>query len=151
MKFTPGKINLYLLFKLPSAFLTGVRTKFISDKKSIIVVKHRWINQNPFKSMFWAVQGMAAEFSTGVLMVKSIRDSGERISMLVTNMDATFTKKARGRITFTCDQGDLIQEKIKEAIATKEGQTVVLTSEGVNEEGISVSKFNFEWSIKVKS
>lgn len=151
MKFTPRKINLYLLYKLPSAYITGIRVKTISDKNAVIRVKHKWINQNPFKSMFWAVQGMAAEFSTGILMVKSIKDSGERISMLVTNMNATFTKKATGRIIFECNQGELIQKKIQEAIETKEGQTIILTSEGFNEDGVSVSKFDFEWSIKVKS
>ncbi len=151
MKFTPSKINLFLLFKLPSAFITGIRVKSISDEKAVIRVKHRWINQNPFKSMFWAVQGMAAEFATGILMVKSIQESGEKISMLVTNMDAEFTKKATGKIVFSCDQGSLIKEKIEEAIVTKEGQTIMLTSEGFNEEGVSVSKFNFEWSIKVKA
>ncbi len=151
MKFTPSKVNLFLLFKLPSAFITGVRVVLLDEEKSVIKVKHRWINQNPFKSMFWAVQGMAAEFATGILMVREIQNSGKKISMLVTNMDATFTKKATGMIRFECNQAALIRETIQKAIDTKEGQTVVLTSEGFNEEGISVSKFNFEWSVKVKS
>lgn len=151
MKFTPSKVNLFLLFKLPSAFITGVRVVLLDEEKSVIKVKHRWINQNPFKSMFWAVQGMAAEFATGILMVREIQNSRKKISMLVTNMDATFTKKATGMIRFECNQAGLIRETIQKAIDTKEGQTVVLTSEGFNEEGISVSKFNFEWSVKVKS
>ncbi|WP_075344199.1 DUF4442 domain-containing protein [Tenacibaculum agarivorans] len=150
MKFTPRKINLYLLAKLPSAFITGIRVKVISDNSAVINVKHRWINQNPFKSMFWAVQGMAAEFSTGILMVKKIKDSGKKVSMLVTNMNATFTKKATGKIEFRCDEGDLIEKAIATAVETGEGQVILLHSEGINEEGISVSKFEFEWSIKVK-
>ena len=32
-------------------------------------VKHRWINQNPFNSMYFAVQAMAAELSTGALVM----------------------------------------------------------------------------------
>ncbi len=151
MKFTPSKINLFLLYKLPSAFLTGIRVEEINENKSTIKVKHRWINQNPFKSMFWAVQGMAAEFSTGILMVKAIDRSKIKISMLVTNMDASFTKKATGIIKFTCNQGELIDRTIEKALKTKEGQTVILSSEGINKEGVVVSKFNFEWSIKVKS
>lgn len=151
MKFTPSKINLFLLYKLPSAFFTGIRVEEMNEYKSIIKVKHRWINQNPFKSIFWAVQGMAAEFSTGILVVKAIDKSKKRISMLVTNMDASFTKKATGIIKFECNQGKLINEVIEKAIETGEGQVVVLSSEGVNKEGVVVSKFNFEWSIKVKS
>lgn len=151
MKFTPSKINFFLLFKLPSAYITGVRTKEISEERAVVQVKHRWINQNPFKSMFWAVQGMAAEFTTGVLVLMAIKKSEKKISMLVTNMQATFTKKATGKIRFECNQGSEIKEAIKKAIATGEGQTVTLVSEGFNEEGVSVSKFEFEWSLKLKS
>lgn len=150
MRFTPSKINSYLLFKLPSAFLTGVRLKSISNEKAVVRVKHRWMNQNPFKSMFWAVQGMASEFSTGILVMQNIQESGKKISMLVTNMNATFTKKATGKINFECNEGNIIKDAIEKAIETNEGQTIVLTSEGKNEDGVSVSKFEYEWSLKVK-
>lgn len=138
------------MFKLPSAYLCGVRAKHIDKEKCIVGVKFKWINQNPFKSMFWAVQGMAAEFSTGALMMSKIQESGKKISMLVTSNKAKFTKKATGRITFTCNDGHLIDETLKKAIKTGEGQTVWMTSVGVNEDGVVVSTFNFEWSVKVK-
>ena len=151
MKITAKKLNTYTIFKLPAAYLCGVRTKHIDNEKCIVTVKHKWINQNPFKSMFWAVQGMAAEFSTGALMIAKIQESGKKISMLVTTNNATFTKKATGRIAFTCNNGNLIDEAIKKTIETGEGQTLWMQSVGVNEEGIVVSTFNFEWSVKVKS
>ena len=151
MKITPRKLNAYTIFKLPSAYLCGVRTRFIDNDKSIVTVRHRWINQNPFKSMFWAVQGMAAEFSTGALIIGKIQESGKRVSMLVTSNNASFTKKAVGKITFTCNDGHLIDDALKKTIATGEGQTFWMQSVGLNEEGIMVSTFNFEWSIKVKN
>ena len=151
MKITPSKLNTFLLFKLPAAFLTGVRTKTITDTTCVVTVKHRWINQNPFKSMFWAVQGMAAELTTGALVMKKIKESGKNISMLVANNSSSFTKKATGRIKFTCDEGLKINEAIDKAIKTGEGQTVWLNANGINEEGIQVSSFNFEWTLKVKS
>lgn len=151
MKFTPRKINFFTLFKLPSAFFCGIRVKAISQENSLVTVKHRWINQNPFKSMFWAVQGMAAELSTGILVMQAIDDSGKKVSMLVTNMNAVFTKKATGRIQFECKDGSIIKDAIQRSVDTGEGQTVIVTSEGINKDGISVSKFEFEWSLKVKS
>jgi len=150
MNITPRKLNTFTIFKLPSAYFCGVRTKYIDDKKCVVTVKHRWINQNPFKSMFWAVQGMAAEFSTGALMIAKIKESGKRISMLVTSNTAKFTKKATGRITFTCNDGHLIDKALKKAVETGEGQTIWMTSIGLNEEGIEVSTFSFQWSVKVK-
>ncbi|MCB0449808.1 MAG: DUF4442 domain-containing protein [Confluentibacter sp.] len=151
MTLTPAKLNTFTIFKLPSAFLCGVRTKYIDDTKCVVTVKHRWINQNPFNSMFWAVQGMAAEFSTGALMIAKIKDSGKRVSMLVTSNTATFSKKATGRITFTCNDGHLIDKALKKTIETGEGQTVQMKSIGINEAGVEVSTFVFEWSIKFKS
>lgn len=151
MNITTRKLNTFTIFKLPSAYLCGVRTQYIDTNKCVVTVKHRWINQNPFNSMFWAVQGMAAEFTTGALMMTKIKESGKRISMLVTSNTAIFTKKATGRITFTCNDGKLIDEALKKAIETGEGQIVKMTSVGVNEEGVEVSTFVFEWSVKAKS
>ncbi|MBO3116626.1 DUF4442 domain-containing protein [Winogradskyella sp. DF17] len=151
MDITPSKLNKYLMFKLPAAYFTGVRTTCLDDKKCVVKVKHRWINQNPFNSMFWAVQGMAAELSTGALVMQKIRQSGKKISMLVANNNATFTKKATGKITFTCNDGEKVNEAIAKAIASDEGQTVWLKANGINEQGIEVSSFNFEWTLKVKS
>ncbi|NJX16721.1 DUF4442 domain-containing protein [Tamlana crocina] len=150
MLLTPRKINTFNMFKLPSAYLCGIRAKHIDSEKCVVTVKHRWINQNPFKSMFWAVQGMAAELATGALVLAKIQESGKKVSMLVTSNKAVFTKKATGRITFTCNDGKLIDDALKNAIATKEGQTFWMTSVGVNEDGVEVSTFNFEWSIKAK-
>ena len=151
MPISPRKLNMFLLFKLPSAYLCGVRTKSLTENSCVVSVKHRWINQNPFKSMFWAVQGMAAELTTGALVMSKIRTSGKKISMLVANNNASFSKKATGRITFTCEEGGKIDDAINNAIITGEGQTVWLHATGVNSDGVLVSDFNFEWTLKVKS
>jgi Domain of unknown function (DUF4442) len=151
MKLTPRKINTFNIFKLPAVFLTGVRVKTISNETCTVSVKYKWINQNPFKSMFWAVQGMAAELTTGALVMDKIQQSGKNISMLVLNNKASFTKKATGRITFTCKQGLEVDKALAKTIETGEGQTIWLNSVGVNSEGIQVSEFNFEWTLKVKS
>lgn len=151
MKFTPRKINAFLLFKLPAAYLTGVRVVSLEADTVVVRVRHRWINQNPYKSLFWAVQGMASELTTGVLVMREIVSSGRKISMLVTSVNGKFTKKATGKIRFVSNDGKLIRAAIQKSVETGEGQVVLMTSEGLNEEGVSVSKFEYEWSIKVKN
>ena len=150
MQFTPSKLNAFMFFKLPSAFWSGVRVKSISPEVCAVTVKHRWFNQNPFNSMYFAVQAMAAEFTTGALVMFQIKQSGKSISMLVAQNKSVFTKKAMGRITFTCNQGHLIKETIQKAIDTNEGQTIWLTSIAKNEKGEQVSEMQFEWTIKVR-
>ena len=150
MKITPTKINSFMLFKLPLAYLGGVRAVSFDEKLAIVKIKHRWINQNPFKSMFWAAQGMAAELSTGVLVMKGIENSGKNVSMLVTHQNGSFTKKATGKIRFECHDGDLVAKAIKMSSTSGEGKVITMKSEGFNSEVISVCAFEFEWSLKVK-
>ncbi len=150
MATSPSKFNWFTFFKLPSAWWCGVRLRYLDEKKAVTTVRHRWINQNPFNSMFWAVQGMAAELSTGAMVIDQIRESGKRISMLVQNNKAHFSKKATGKITFTCEDGYLIQEAIQKTIATGEGQKFWMKSVGVNTDGVVVATFNFEWTIRLK-
>lgn len=100
--------------------------------------------------MFWAVQGMAAELTTGTLVSTAIRASGRQISMLVQNNKAHFSKKATGRITFSCSDGHLIGDALQKTIKTGEGQTIWMKSVGINEAGVTVSVFDFEWTVKLK-
>ncbi|WP_010228529.1 DUF4442 domain-containing protein [Gillisia marina] len=150
MKMTPGKLNTFLMLKLPSAWLCGVRVKNINQESCTVKVRHKWINQNPFNSMYFAVQAMAAELSTGAMVIGQIKDSGQKISMLVAQNKASFTKKATGKLEFTCNDGHLISEAIQQTIKTGEGQTFWMKSVGLNEEGIAVSTFKFEWTVRLK-
>lgn len=150
MELSVSKFNKFVFFKLPSAYICGVRVKAIDANSCTVSVKHRWINQNPFNSMYFAVQAMAAELTTGALVISQIQQSGRKISMLVANNKGNFTKKATGRITFVCNDGHLIADAIKKTIETGEGQTFWMKSIGTNEEGIQVSEMDFEWSIRVK-
>ena len=150
MRLTASKLNKFLFFKLPAAFICGVRVKKLDEKECVATVKHRWINQNPFNSMYFAVQAMAAELSTGALVMYQIQKSGKKISMLVANNKGNFTKKATGRITFVCKDGDLIERAIEQSVTTGEGQTFWMKSIGTDEKGVQVSEMGFEWSVRVK-
>lgn len=146
---TPSQINRFLLFKLPSAYFCGVRVKTITKAACVTRVRHRWINQNPFRSLFWAVQGMTAELSTGALVVQAIRESGASVSMLVVQQQGRFLKKARGKILFECSQGEYIASAIAE-LTTEEPILLTLRSVGMDEAGDAVAEFTFDWSLKLR-
>jgi len=145
------KFHLFLLAKLPSAFFTGVRLKSVSDNACSSTIKHHWINQNPFGSIYFAVLAMSAELTTGTLVLQKIRNSKQPISMLVTQQKGTFLKKAKGKITFTCSDGKIIDNALQNTIVSSEGQTFWMESVGKNEQNETVAIFNFEWSIKLKN
>ncbi|WP_309640021.1 DUF4442 domain-containing protein, partial [Flavobacterium sp.] len=76
MHITPQKINAFTFLKLPAAFWCGVRVKTLEVDRCTTSVKHTWKNQNPFHSMYFAVQAMAAELTTGALVMFQIQKSG---------------------------------------------------------------------------
>lgn len=136
--------------QIPIAWIAGVRLEYWGENKVSTRVKYDFLNQNPFKSIFWAVQGMAAEFSSGLMASAKIAKSGENISMLVLGMQSKFLKKAVGKIVFTCEDGENIDKAIKEAISTKEGVLINVKSIGIDEEGDVVSEFHFTWTLKLR-
>ncbi len=150
MKFTIPSINIFLFFKLPSVWWCGIRVKEISSKSCRANVRLGWFNKNPFKSLFWAVQGMASELTTGMLIMQAITKSKKNISMLVLNNKANFSKKAKGLISFNCYQGEKINEVINKLLESKKPQTLWVKSFGKDESGDVVSSFEFEWTLMLK-
>ena len=150
-KMTPSSLNWFLLFKLPSAWISGVRVTGINGHSATAKVRHRWINQNPFRSLYWATQGMAAELVTGILLIKKIRESGKSISMLVQHQQGAFFKKGTGRIRFECTEGELIDEALDAAIRTGEAQNITLHAKGIDESDTVISEFSFQWGVKLRS
>ena len=136
-----------MLFKLPAAWLTGVRLSLINEGKCEVKVRFKWINQNPYRSMFWAVQAMAAELTIGMLLTKSIQDSNSDISMLLVSNKSSFYKKAVGKITFVCDEGEIAKQLINSTIKNTTSKAW-FKAKGYDEAGDQVSEFDFEWSCK---
>jgi hypothetical protein len=97
--------------------------------------------------MFWAVQAMAAELTTGMLLTKSIQDSNSDISMLLVSNKSSFFKKAVGKITFVCDEGEIAKQLINSTIKNTTSKAW-FKAKGYDEAGDQVSEFDFEWSCK---
>ena len=143
-------MKLFMLKHLPMAFLAGLKIIEIDQTTASVTVPYKYLNKNPFRSVYFAVLSMAAELSTGILAMAALNDYSIPISMLVLEMKANFQKKARTKITFKCLEGDQLSATIAKSIETGEGQTVELTSIGYDTEGDKVAEFKFTWTFKPK-
>lgn len=146
----PVKFRLFLFFKLPSAFFSGVKVKHIDASKTMVTVPYKWFSQNPFKSTYFACLAMAAEMSTGLLGMMHTYKNSPAISMLVTGIEGNYFKKATGITTFSCEDGDVINNTIRDAVSSGEGKVIKAKSIGRNTEGELVAEFFITWSFKAK-
>ncbi|MEO6548864.1 MAG: thioesterase [Ferruginibacter sp.] len=147
----PIKFQIFLFSKLPSAFFSGVKVKYIDPSKSMVSVPYKWFSQNPFKSTYFACLAMAAEMSTGLLGMLHTYKNAPPISMLVVGLEGKYYKKATGLTTFTCEDGDAINATILDAVNTGEGRSIRAKSAGRNEAGDLVAEFFITWSFKAKA
>ena len=146
----PLKFRTFLLMKLPSAFFSGVRIRDIDDKHCVVTVPYKWFSQNPFRSTYFACLSMAAEMSTGALAMAHLYKRNPAVSMLVVKVESEYFKKATGRTTFICEDGEAMLSAIEESTATGEGRIVKARSIGKNADGDIVAEFYITWSFKAK-
>ena len=146
----PLKFRAFLLMKLPSAFFAGVRVRDIDEKHCVVTVPYKWFSQNPFRSTYFACLSMAAEMSTGALAMAHLYKRNPAVSMLVVKVESEYFKKAIGRTTFICEDGEAMLNAIEESTATGEGKIVRARSTGKNSDGEIVTEFYITWSFKAK-
>jgi flavin-binding protein dodecin len=146
----PFRFRLFMLWKLPAAFLSGLRVRKATLDRAAVSISLHWLSQNPFRSIYFASLAMAAEMSTGLLAMSRIYKRTPAISMLVVSMESQFFKKATGTIEFVCNDGPSFESAIQEAIDRGESTTLTATSTGTNQQGEVVARFVFTWSFKRK-
>lgn len=147
----PVKFRMFLFTKLPAAYIAGVRVREVDEKKCVATVPYKWLSQNPFRSTYFACLSMAAEMSTGVLAMAHLYRIHPPVSMLVVKVESEYFKKATGRTSFICEDGELFQKAIEETISTGETRIVKAKSVGTNANGEIVAEFLITWSFRVKT
>ena len=146
---SPAKLRLFLMQKLPMAWLAGLRLTELTPEQAVVTIRYKFLTQNPFRSLYFACLAMAAEFASGIQAMMHVQAGGP-VSMLVVSIQGDFTKKAVGLIAFTCPDGPRIAQAIAESRATGEGRTVECTSTGLDEAGEVVAVFRLTWSFRAK-
>jgi Domain of unknown function (DUF4442) len=147
----PVKSRMFLFYKLPSAYFSGVRVREVEETHCIVSVPYKWFSQNPFRSTYFACLAMAAEMSTGVLAMTHVYKKDSKGSMLVTALQSEYYKKAKGQTIFTCSQGREFEKAVDKAYSSGEPVSFQAESIGTNEKGEQVAKFLITWSFKFNS
>lgn len=144
------KMGMFMLKNLPLGFFVGLRVVQVDNMGAQVSVPFKYLNKNPFQSIYFAVLSMAAELSTGILAFAAVYDAPVPVSMLVFDMNAQFIKKATSRIVFKCNQGEEISKAVAESVADGDSRTVTVKSVGRDKNGVQVAEFNFTWTFKPK-
>ena len=143
------RFRFFTVLTMPAAWFAGLRLDNIDDRACCTSLPGGWRTQNPFKTMYWAVQGMGAELATGAVPFAISRSMSEKLRMFVVGTEAKFVKRAKGRIKFTCDEVMKAREAIEESMKPGEPIEIDLRSVGRDDSGEVVSEWIFRWNFLV--
>ncbi len=146
----PFRLKMFFIKHMPMGLLNGLHIVELDERHAAVTVPYNYLTKNPFRSLYFAVQSMAAELSSGAMAIAEVKAAPRPVSMLVFDMHDKFTKKAQSKVTFTCYDGEALREAVQKTLKTGEGETVTITSVGVDEAGDQVSEFQFTWTFKAK-
>jgi hypothetical protein len=145
------KFKAFLLRKLPAAYFSGVRLLQADEQKSTVSIPYKWFTRNPFGSTYFACLSMAAEMSTGVLVMAHTYRRKPAVSTLVVQVEGRFDKKAVGVTRFVCEDGLALKALVEQALLTGSAQQIKMTSKGYDAMGALIAEFWITWSLKARA
>lgn len=147
----PFLLMFYMFFKLPMGFLAGLRVREMSKERTVVSVPFKRRNKNPFKSIYFAVQSMAAEMSTASGCMLAIQAQSPSVAFIIVDLKASFSKKATSQTYFTCEQNHKAFEAVAKCIESGEATQATFETVGKMKDGTEVARFEFTWSFKQRS
>jgi hypothetical protein len=145
-----AKFRTFTILKMPSAAFVGLRFLGADNDSCTTSIPGGWRSQNPFKTMYWAAQGMAAELATGAVPFAISRSCERGLRMFVVGTEATFVKRAKGRIHFTCNDIAAARTAIEAALNSNEATECDMRVVGVDSSGDTVSEWVFKWNFRAR-
>ncbi len=147
----PFLVRAFMLAKLPLGLFAGLKVRSADAGRCEVTVPYGWRSTNPFRSIYFAAQSMAAELSTGAIAMMAVEVAPEPVALLITGLESTFTKKATSLTTFTCEEGAKIFAAVRETVETGEPAVTRVETVGRMADGTEVSRFVFTWSFKKRA
>ncbi len=147
----PILIRGFMLAKLPLGLFAGLRIRSLDAERCETTLPYGWRTTNPFRSIYFAAQSMAAELSIGAIALLAVELAPASVAMLITGLESNFTKKATSKTTFTCEEGAKIFAAVRQTLETGEPATTRVETVGRMADGTEVSRFVFTWSFKKRS
>lgn len=119
------KLRAFGFFKIPLIFLISPSVLQLNDEKIEVKVPLNRRTRNHLKSMYFGVMAAGADCACGALAFHLINQMAHgRVNLIFKDFKADFLKRAEGDVIFSCSQGPVIQEAIRQSLETRERQNI---------------------------
>ncbi len=146
----PLALTAFMAAKMPLGIPAGLRIDRVDRASCTASLPGGWRTQNPFGSMYWAAQGMAAELATGLHGFILCSAAPVPVRMILAGCEGSFGRMCKGRGRFVFSNGQLVEDTILKTLAS--GESVLCPTEviGYDLGGEEVSRWTFTWNFRAK-
>ena len=149
-----GKMKwlLFLLARFKIPMIGFVRPKLVelNDETSEIRIKLRRKSKNHLNSMYFGALAVGADVSAGIHVFYFSKKMKRPVSFAFKSMSAEFLKRAESDITFTSNQGAVVEAAMKKSAETGERINEPIDVIATDNSGEAVATFVLVVSVKVK-
>ena len=142
----PWQLRIWMLTHLPMGLVSGMSIESLDENSCKVVLKDRLWIRNPFRSVFWAVMGMAAELSSGSLVYAWA--SGTNSKFILTGIEGKFLKKLRGKSSYFCQSGQEVRRSLDSLENPGDQIVLIMPVIAQDQAGDTVAEFQFHWQFK---
>ena len=146
------KWQLYLLgkFKIPMIGYTGLKLISINDSTTEVKIKLKRRTKNHLNSMYFGALAIGADVAGGLHAFYFANKYGKTVSFAFKGMECEFLKRAESDCIFVSNDGEKVENAIKESIATGERINETTHIDVYNSQQEIVATFSLIVSVKCK-
>lgn len=145
-------VRLFGLTKVPLIFFVRPSVIQLDDERCVVKIPLNRRTKNHLNSMYFGVLATGADLAGGLVAMKEITESGQKVALSFKDFHAEFLKRAEGDVHFVCTQIPEIKKFVSEVINSGERMNFPVSIEAIvpslgNE---IVAKFVLTLSLKLK-
>jgi Domain of unknown function (DUF4442) len=148
-------VRLWSLQNVFLLWLTRLKVLEVNGDRCIVRIPLNWITRRrDIHAMYLGTLCMGADVAAGLIAFELVRKEKARVNFIFKDIRGEFLKRAEGAVVFTNNDGPVVQDLVRRALASDERQeaTVHVTATVPEKLGDEpVAKFELTLSVKRKS
>ena len=148
-------VRLWSLQNVFLLWLTRLKVLEVNGDRCIVRIPLNWITRRrDIHAMYLGTLCMGADVAAGLIAFELVRKEKARVNFIFKDIRGEFLKRAEGAVVFTNNDGPIVQDLVRRALASEERQeaTVHVTATVPDKLGDEpVAKFELTLSVKRKS
>jgi hypothetical protein len=112
-------VRLWSLQNVFLLWLTRLEVLELTNDRCVVRVPLNWITRRrDIRAMYLGTLCMGADVAAGLISFKLAQERKERVNFIFKDIKGEFLKRAEGDVVFTNDDGGVIQDLVRRALAS---------------------------------